>query len=147
MKRELRSHILVTLQLLGVAISCFPVGMVNRGSHAWLILCILGGGFGIYTLLHNKIGNFSVYPELRPQATLITSGPYRFVRHPMYVALTVMMLGIALYNGHWLNVLGCLLVMVVVFAKARIEEQHLLREFANYSNYADNTSRFIPKIY
>jgi len=147
MKRELRSHILVVLQLLGVTASCFPVGMVNRGVMASLILCVLGGAIGIYTLLHNKIGNFSIYPEIRPQAVLITTGPYRYVRHPMYVALCSMMLGIALYNGHWINFLGCMLVTVVVLTKASIEEQHLVREFANYRHYADSTSRFIPKIY
>jgi len=147
MQRQLRSHILVALQLIGVAISCYPVGMENRGFVTALVLCVLGGALGVYTLLHNKIGNFSVYPEPRVQAILVTSGPYRYVRHPMYVALCTMMFGIALYNGHWMNFLGGVLVTFVVLTKAGIEEQHLVRKFANYRNYADSTSRFIPKIY
>lgn len=147
MKHQIRSHLLVTLQLLGVAGSCFPIGLINRGPLASLVFCALGGALGVYTLLHNKIGNFSIYPEIRTEAVLVTSGPYRYVRHPMYVALCVMMFGIALYNGHWLNFVCCLLVVAVVLLKASIEEQYLLQEFAAYRDYAKTTSRFIPGTY
>ena len=80
------SHLLVVSQLTGVFLSIFPAGWQNYGHPFWLLLCAAGAVTGLFTLYHNKIGNFSVYPEIKPRARLITSGPYRQVRHPMYTA-------------------------------------------------------------
>lgn len=130
---------LVIMQLSGVAMCCFPVGLKNMGSLYGLILCVLGAAFGITTLCYNKIGNFSVYPEPKPQAILITSGPYQYIRHPMYVSLVIMMIGIALYNFHWLNGLGLIIVTLAVIYKTTIEEKLLELHFSNYSKYQQKT--------
>ena len=141
------SHILVALQLCGIAFSCYPVGLQNSGSIFWLTLCALGAILGVLTLCYNKIGNFSVYPEIKHQAKLITSGPYQFIRHPMYTSLIVMMVGIALYNFHWLNTVGVMMVIFAVINKANIEEKLLLMRFAKYAQYQRKSHRFLPYIY
>lgn len=126
---------------------CYPVGLQNSGSIFWLILCALGATLGVVTLCYNKIGNFSVYPELKPHAMLITSGPYRYIRHPMYTSLIIMMLGIALYNYHWLNTVGVVMVIFAVINKANIEEKFLLMRFTDYAQYQQKSDRFLPLIY
>jgi len=141
------SRFLVALQLAGIACCCFPVGLINSGSAYWLIACLAGAALGILTLCYNKIGNFSVYPEVKKHATLITSGPYRSIRHPMYSSLIIMMVGIAFYNFHWLNAIGVVMVIYAVINKANIEEKLLLMKFDHYINYQQETHRFIPKIY
>ena len=135
------------MQFSGIALSCYPVGLQNLGSKFYLIICVIGAALGILTLCYNKIGNFSVYPEIKQQAKLITTGPYRKIRHPMYVALIIMMIGIALYNYHWVNAVGCTMVLCAVINKANIEERLLLIRFTDYSAYQRNTKRFIPFIY
>lgn len=147
MKPNWLSHVQVTTQLAGVALSCFPVGLLNRGSPGWLMLCLAGTAFGMWALFHNRVGNFRIYPEPRPGAELITSGPYRLVRHPMYTALMVMMLGVALYNGHVVNAAGFILVTVAVAGKAVREERFLGDRFRGYREYAAATPRFIPYVY
>jgi len=102
---------------------------------------------GLLTLCYNKIGNFSVYPEIKPHATLITSGPYRYIRHPMYTSLMIMMLGIAFYNHHWLNLVGLVLIFIAVVFKAIKEEQLLLTTFADYAKYQKQTYKFLPYIH
>lgn len=144
MKPDWLSHIQVSGQLVGIALSCYPVGMLNRGSPWWLLLCLAGTVFGLWALFHNRIGNFRIYPEPKPNAELVTSGPYRLVRHPMYSALVVMMLGVVAYNGHWLNLLGLVLVAVAVVGKALREERFLNARFTEYAGYARATPRFIP---
>ena len=143
----LQSHALVACQFGGLALACWPVGLLNRGSIWVLLLCALGAALGLYTLWHNPVGNFSVYPEIKPKARLITTGPYRYIRHPMYSALMLMMLGIALYNGHWLNGLGLAMVILAVVNKARVEERLLPAFFPDYPDYAARSKRFIPWIY
>ena len=141
------SHLLVVLQALLLVLSCYPVGLHNAGSAWFLSLCFLGAVLGIVVLWHNKLGNFSVYPEVKAGAKLITSGPYRYVRHPMYDALILMMVGIAGYNGHWLNYLAAAGITLVVLAKAFMEEGLLAQVFPEYSAYQDRTHRFIPYLY
>lgn len=144
MKPNWLSHAQVALQLGGVVLACYPVGMQNRGSPWWLALCLAGLIFGLWALFHNRIGNFGVYPEPKSHAELITTGPYRLVRHPMYSALIVMMLGVAAYNGHLLNGLGFMLVIAAVTGKAVREERFLRSRFPDYDQYAGGTPRFIP---
>lgn len=131
----------------GIALCCYPVGLQNAGSIYWLILCALGTTLGILTLCYNKIGNFSVYPEVKNEATLITRGPYHYVRHPMYTSLIAMMIGIALYNYHWLNALGEVMVVGAVINKANREEKLLLMRFPEYAKYQQKSQRFLPYIY
>lgn len=138
---------LVVMQMCGIALCCYPVGLQNSGSLYALVLCALGAILGMLTLCYNKIGNFSVYPEIKNQAILITDGPYQYIRHPMYTSLIVMMCGVALYNYHWLNAVGVILVVVAVINKANIEEKLLLMRFAEYANYKFKTHRFLPYIY
>ena len=68
------SHALVTAQFAGLALCCLPLGATTRSPYA-LGLCLIGALLGIATLLYNRPGNFSVYPEPRQGARLVTSGP------------------------------------------------------------------------
>jgi protein-S-isoprenylcysteine O-methyltransferase Ste14 len=147
LQRPLLSHVLVACQFTGLVLACWPVGLVNRGLPWVLLLCAGGTLLGLYTLWHNPVGNFSVYPEIKAKARLITTGPYRYVRHPMYSALVLMMLGVAFYNGHWINFVGFVLVALAVVNKARLEERLLPAIFAEYSTYAARTKRFVPGVY
>lgn len=141
------SHILVALQMTGITLCCYPVGMQNLGSIYWLVLCAIGAALGVLTLCYNKIGNFSVYPEIKQHATLIISGPYGYIRHPMYTSLMLMMSGIVLYNFHWLNSIGIVMVLHAIINKANKEEKLLLMRFAKYNEYQQKTHRFLPYIY
>ncbi len=145
-KKSVHSHVLVLLQLAAVVLSCYPVGWRNYGSTWFLVLCLLGTGLGIVVLYYNRLSNFSVYPEVRLGARLITGGPYRYVRHPMYTALIIMMAGVAGYNGHWLNAVGAVCVVLVVVRKAFMEERFLSAVFPEYDAYVSRTTRFVPYV-
>jgi protein-S-isoprenylcysteine O-methyltransferase Ste14 len=139
------SHLLVLLQVGGVGLSAWPVGLVNRGSVLALSLCALGAVGGLYAVRHNRIGLTGIYPEPPPDGQLITSGPYRKVRHPMYSSLLLMMTGIALYNLHSVNFLGLVMVVIAVLGKVLIEERLLRARFPEYAEYAARTPRFLPR--
>lgn len=143
-RADLVSHALVATQLGGVALACYPTA--SQGSYAWLSLCVFGALLGVATLYFNRPGNFSIYPEIKPETALITTGPYRYVRHPMYSALVSMMAGIAVYNGGLWNVLGVALVAVAVAGKAHKEERLLHNRFPAYARYAASTGRFFPRL-
>jgi protein-S-isoprenylcysteine O-methyltransferase Ste14 len=141
------SHILVALQFASIVIIAWPFFSQTEGRLQWLAISALGVLAGLYTLAHNKLGNFGIYPEPIPDACLVTTGPYRWVRHPMYASLLLFMAGIALYRHAPPNYLGLLLLGVAVWGKMHREETHLHTKFADYSAYVKRTHRLFPGIY
>ena len=145
--RPVVHHLLVVLQLIGVVLAIVPQTNGDQSGLGWLAVAACGIAMGVVTLCFNRIGNFSIYPTPRPHARLITNGPYRYVRHPMYVSLALMMVGIAGYNQGLRNALAALLVIAVVIAKAAVEERLLNVRFEEYEGYCRRTRRFIPYLY
>ena len=141
------SHILVTLQFSAIVITAWPFVAQAEGRVQWLALSALGLVVGLYTLAHNRLGNFGIYPEPIPDACLITTGPYRWIRHPMYTSLLMFMLGIALYRHALPNYLGMALLTIAIFGKMHREETHLQLKFEDYSDYIRRTHRLFPGIY
>ena len=75
---------------------------------------------------------------------LVTRGPYRYVRHPMYVAVILFMGGVAIRSGSWFAwpLLAGLLALFHV--KSRWEEGQLQEVFRGYDAYMGRTPRFVP---
>jgi protein-S-isoprenylcysteine O-methyltransferase Ste14 len=84
---------------------------------------------------------------LKPEGALVTSGPYRFVRHPIYTAQMLLTFGWSLALGGWLTSLCAIALIVVVNFKSLKEERRLLQRFPEYRAYQARTRKFVPFIY
>lgn len=80
---------------------------------------------------------------------LITSGPFQFVRHPLYSAAITLWLGAGLGTLNWLLlVLWPVFVAIVIFVPVRHEEELLHEKFGtDYEEYAQQTGRLIPRFW
>ncbi len=110
-------------------------------------LMAAGAALALWVFAHNRPGNFNIRPEPKSGARLVTTGPYRFVRHPMYVALLLATAGLVAASsqtGLW--VLWGLLWGVLNF-KAALEERLLTAHWAEYARYCASVSRFIPGLW
>ena len=67
---------------------------------------------------------------------LVTSGPYRYVRHPAYAAFPFLMVGTGLALGSWLAALIGLLLVPPVVRRAALEDRVLLEQLEGYACYA-----------
>ena len=123
-------------------------------SIASAILRVLGIGLSLYTIVMlpwavRTLGRFGVPGAaiLRDHA-LVTSGPYRMVRHPGYSAILALWLGAALGMLNWLLLALWVLLVGLLFMVTR-EEEGLLREKfgTTYDVYAAKTGRFVPRIW
>lgn len=90
-------------------------------------------------------GNWSSNVTLKQNHELIQTGPYRWVRHPIYTGLLLMALGTALLGGRLGSWLGCLLMTLGFWIKLKYEEALLLRHFPDtYPAYQQRVKALVP---
>lgn len=145
MKSKSYSYFLVSLQFILIAILLMTHGLQTPNTFALLIF-LLGCGFGLYTVRHNKLGNFNITPEIKENASLITTGAYRYIRHPMYFSVLVMMLGVVVSKPTLLSFVIYVLLVVTLFLKAQKEETLWMEQSSEYKTYMQQTKRIIPFI-
>jgi len=91
---------------------------------------------------------FSGLVAIQPGHTLVTTGPYRIIRHPSYLGLLVNALGWALAFRSAVGVALAAITIVPLLARIRAEETLLHAQFgAEYESYCRRTSRLIPGLY
>jgi protein-S-isoprenylcysteine O-methyltransferase Ste14 len=77
----------------------------------------------------------------------VTSGPYRYVRHPFYLSFALGLLGGSLAMANWFILLVGLIPFSFLVARTRIEEAKLIERFgAQYQEYMRRVGRFVPRI-
>ncbi len=114
----------------------------------WLLflsagLALLGNALALAVL--NRLGtSFSVMSEAR---RLVTDGPYRFVRHPLYLTEEIAIVGIFLPYWSWAAGLLFVVHLAVQLARLRNEEQVLRETFPDYRDYARRTACLIPGVW
>ena len=87
---------------------------------------------------------FAIFPQAR---TLVVKGPYRFVRHPLYLAEQVATFGVMLQFAQPWGLLVALVSLAAQFPRMHYEEQVLRETFPEYRDYAARTPRLIPGVY
>ncbi len=128
------SPLLVLAQMVLIGCLVIPGGLFSV-TPAGVILVVGGFLLGIWALTVNRPGNFRIMPEVKEGARLIRSGPYRWVRHPMYVAVLLGTLGLLLCQFTWFRLLAWLALAAVLAVKAGREERLLTLQFPDYEDY------------
>jgi protein-S-isoprenylcysteine O-methyltransferase Ste14 len=118
----------------------------NIPDAAWpaAMVAVLLAGWAFST---NRPGNFNIHPKPKAGGRLITSGPYGWIRHPMYTSFLLgawAMAWTAASDEAWLA--WCALALVL-WLKSRLEERWLLEQHPGYAHYREQTKRFVPGVY
>ena len=83
----------------------------------------------------------------RQAHTLVTRGPYRWVRHPFYDCMALFVLSLGLIAANWFMLAAGIAVFALLAARTRIEEEKLLARFGDsYRAYLERTGRFVPRL-
>jgi protein-S-isoprenylcysteine O-methyltransferase Ste14 len=106
-----------------------------------------GIAFSIWARRHIA-GWWSSTVTLKRDHQLIRTGPYRWVRHPIYTGLLLGLLGTAVAAGQWRSCLGVGMIAVALLRKIAIEERFLRDAFPDeYDRYRREVAALIPFVY
>ncbi len=140
---------LIFLLYLGSALILNLVIPVREPWISWLqivgaISVLLGLGLGALAVLSMRRAHTSPDPH-QPAATLVTGGPYRYTRNPIYLGFLLIALGFTLLAGTlWGLILSPVLVWAVTTVIIRAEERYLAPRFAEgYADYKARARRWI----
>lgn len=109
----------------------------------------LGVPAGLLVLLtfHHLGTNLTDTVVTRKNHTLVTGGPYRWVRHPFYVASALALLAFALITANWFIFINGGVAFLLLVVRTDKEEAKLMERFGDdYRRYMQRTGRFIPKL-
>ena len=87
------------------------------------------------------------FPRPLPDGELVTTGAYRFVRHPIYCSVIIGALGLSLATENWLRLALTCVFFVFFDIKARREERWLQEQYPTYEAYKLRVKKLIPWIY
>ncbi len=105
-------------------------------------------GMCIYLLCHFYLRkNWSLAASVREGQGLVVSGPYRFVRHPMYGSMTLVVLGSGLLTDNYLIIASTAVVAALYYLRAKREESLLRLEFSGFADYASRVKMFVPFVF
>ena len=149
--------------IVGVAIQGLAIGFTSIGIQratldplsakalveAAAVALLMAATVWLFVWASRTMGrNWSIVARTREDHTLVTAGPFAWIRHPIYTAMFLMMIALAIGLGH----LARLLIAVPLYAlgtaiRVRIEERLLRTAFGSaYEEYANRVKRFIPGV-
>jgi len=125
----------------------WPVGQGVSDFLAWIAIVFFGAGLGLFWFSHRTIGSFwSIRIEIKKEHRLVTRGPYRYVRHPLYTALFLGYLGTLLALQSWTLTVWFPVFLVSYLLFAKEEERVMENGFGEaYRAYRQQAGMFLPR--
>ena len=123
-----------------------PVPVVIR----WIALGLLIPTLAFFAASFHALGaNYRGGVGLYPEHVLVTKGPYRHIRHPIYVAFVAIMCLVFLLSANWLlGLSGFLLVVSIAIARIPVEERELHERFGKpWEAYRSQTGVVLPRVW
>jgi protein-S-isoprenylcysteine O-methyltransferase Ste14 len=129
------------------------IGRLNHDMNSWTILAgmvlyLLSVIFSTWAMSVNRFFEPSVRIQKERNHTVITGGPYAFVRHPGYFALVLWAIAFPLIVGSYYTLVQGLILIVFVASRTYWEDKTLLQELDGYTVYKNNVRyRLIPGLW
>jgi protein-S-isoprenylcysteine O-methyltransferase Ste14 len=142
---------LTSFALVGIQFTCIGYLLIAaypfHGNFSSLILIFGGAILAFWSIITMNKSKLRIFPEPSPKSTLITSGPYKIIRHPMYTAVLLCCAGLYLSNPNNVAAYVLILLFLDLILKLHWEESMLSEKFEEYKIYQQQSKKLIPFIY
>ncbi len=146
-KQKIYPYLLATIQLGSLAFVGLSAPAIAK-SWSGILLESAGIFLAVQAIYVAGVHNVNITPTPKPGGVLITSGPYRIIRHPMYLAQVVAI--IPLVSDYFTPLRFSILILLIVtlILKMHYEESGLNKQFGEaYREYRKKTKKVLPFIY
>ena len=146
----------VLIQMLAMGLTSGPMQIQGNWADGWLswrtiaVILLMAASVGIFLAASKAMGdNWAIVARVREDHRLVTNGPFAIVRHPIYLALFLFMLALAITAARESRLVAAVpIYMVGTLIRINIEEAMLRNHFgAAYADYAKRVKRFLPGIF
>ncbi|SDS44960.1 Protein-S-isoprenylcysteine O-methyltransferase Ste14 [Gillisia sp. Hel1_33_143] len=140
----------VLLQFILFGVYLIEIDLITISMPEWFKLGVLTFsvlGIIIIVLSFYQLGsNLSPFPSPVKNADLITTGIFKYLRHPIYTGILLILFSVAIYNTSEYKLIISILLLILFQFKSKYEESRLIANFENYKDYMKDTGKFIPKL-
>lgn len=157
---ESRAYSIILSVFICYEVATFFLYLFRPSALAWARITMnewpraAGAALGAVALLlflwvHHSLGeNFSQTLRIKDRHTLVTAGPYRTVRHPMYTAFALLHVSVFFLTANWfIGVTWTAGLVAIIALRIRREEAMMMAHFGEaYASYVTRTGRFLPPI-
>jgi len=151
-KSSRRVHVLLTNAAL--VLIAVPIHGLGRFLPASSVVMMVGlvielAGLSIAIWARRHLGRYwSGEITIKQDHQLIQTGPYRYLRHPIYTGLLTMYVELTVGTGEWLGLIGLAVAVIAYWRKTRMEEATLNAAFgAEYDAYRRDTWAIVPRVF
>ena len=145
-KNNILKFIFVFVQFGGIVLF-----LVSGPLWAWpfylLAIEFSGITLGCWAVLSMKPDNLNIFPDLKTNARLVKKGPYKLIRHPMYLTIVLTLSPLLITEFSLLRLFIFVVLLIDLILKLNYEEKLLKTAFTDYQEYQKKTYRLIPFIY
>lgn len=111
------------------------------------LLLALSWALAMWAMVVMKFGNFNVVPSPVENGRMITQGPYRLIRHPMYASIFIFATALLAGQFDYLKLIISLVLVAGLVIKMLYEERMLCNHYPGYRAYMKHTKRVIPFVW
>jgi protein-S-isoprenylcysteine O-methyltransferase Ste14 len=119
-------------------------GVIPLGA---FILAAASIALAAWTLVHNRPGNFNIRPTPKFHGVLVTTGPYRWIRHPMYTSVLLGAGALAWTSSPLIGWVTWSALAIVLLLKSTLEERWMREKHSGYVAYILRSKRFLPWLF
>ncbi len=146
-----RDYIYVIIQLLLFVAYSFNADLIRINDFETfkiigISITLIGALIALIALLQLNT-KLSPFPSPKSNATLITNGIYKFIRHPIYAGIIFITFGYGLYIVSLYKIIISMLLYILFHFKSSYEERRLKITFITYETYKKSSGRFFPNFF
>lgn len=139
----MKGKILVTMQFTCLALLMIVTDWLALPGWAFILIG-LSGILAFWAMAVMRLGNFNVVPTPVQNGVLVSRGPYKLIRHPMYTSIFIFAAALLSSQFDYKKLIITLVLVAGLVVKMLYEESLLYKHFEGYKNYMLKTKRVIP---